>query len=271
MNCKNCLSEDLTVLDRKPEYSLIRCNSCFFFFKDVRETNYESLTEKNYIVYNFDRYKEAIEISKIIKKFFKKDSVSILEIGSGTSSLLSCLQIFGYDVTGVEPSKVAVQLSKKVFPNIEVINDYFRANLITKEVDVILLYDVIEHLEPSNKLFEEIYDFMTPNVLLLVKSGNPLSFNARLGFSHWQYVLIDQHISFYSEKALKRFCELKNLRLLKYLKFRHAYGGYHFLKILKNFIKFTLMKFHIDSFLSRDFTIELANDHFIAVIKKNIL
>lgn len=181
--CKNCLSEDLMILINTSEYALIKCNSCSFFFKDIGETNYESLQEGDYTCFNYDRKNEVIELDSVIRKFYKKNKIRVLEIGSGTSSLLSELKIMGYDVIGVEPSKASTKMSKEIFPHIEVINNYFTSGLIVKEVDVILLYDVVEHLEPNNPMFKEIYDFMGLDTLLLIKSGNPLSFNAQLFIS----------------------------------------------------------------------------------------
>src|ERR1035437_7855806 len=239
--CKNCLSEDLMILINTSEYSLIKCNSCAFFFKNIGETKYESLQEEDLTCLNYDRKNEVVELKKL-----------------------------GYAVIGVEPSKASIKISQEVFPHIEVINDYFTSGLIAKEVDIILLYDVVEHLEPNIPLFKEICDFMGPGTLLLIKSGNPLSFNAQLFISHWRYVLVESHISFYSQKALKKFCEKLDLNLIKYYKFQHAYGGLRFLKFLKNIFKFILKIFCIDTLLKRNFSIELANDHFIAVIKKNI-
>ena len=271
MLCKNCLSSDLIIMNNTSEYSLIKCNSCTFLFKDISEINYELLTEKDYACYNFERENEITEIDNIIKKYYKKDKIRVLEIGSGTSSLLKSLSESGYDCIGVEPSKVAVQLSEKVYPDIEVVNEYFTSDLIKKEIDVILLYDVVEHLEPNNKLYKEINSFMTSETLLLIKSGNPSSFNAKLLISRWVYLLIDQHISFYSPKALKIFCENLDLNIVKYYKFKHAYGGLHLFRILKNIFKILLNKFYLDSSLKRNISIGLANDHFIAVIKKNIL
>src|ERR1035437_5257755 len=240
--CKNCLSEDLMILINTSEYSLIKCNSCAFFFKNIGETNYESLQEEDFTCLNYDRKNEVIELDSIIRKFCKKNKIRVLEIGSGTSSILDELKKLGYDVIGVEPSKVSIKISKEVFPHIEVINDYFTSGLIAKEVDIILLYDVVEIFEP----------------------------NAQLFISHWRYVLVESHISFYSQKALKKFCEKVDLNLIKYYKFQHAYGGLRFLKFLKNIFKFILKIFCIDTLLKRNFSIELANDHFIAVIKKNI-
>lgn len=270
-HCKNCFSKDLIILNNAMQYSLIKCNSCAFFFKDIGETNYETLQKGDYTCFNYDRKNEVIELDRVIKKNCKKNKISVLEIGSGTSTLLNELKKLGYDVCGVEPSKASVQMAKELFPHIEVINDYFTSGSIAKEIDIILLYDVIEHLEPTNPLFKEIFDFMGLDTFLMIKSGNPLSFNAQLFISHWRYVGAEQHISFYSLKALKKFCENLDLNLIKYYKFQHAYGGVHFLKYFKNILKSVLKIFRIDTLFNRNFSIELANDHFIAVIKKNIL
>ena len=90
--CKNCLSNDLMILDSTSEYALIKCNTCSFFFKDIDETNYESLQAENYTCYNFDRKNEVVELDRVIKKFCKKNKIRVLEIGSGISSILSELK-----------------------------------------------------------------------------------------------------------------------------------------------------------------------------------
>lgn len=59
------------------------------------------------------------------------------------------------------------------------------------------------------------------------------------------------------------------MNLLKVFKFKHAYGGIHLIKLSKNIIKYLLKKIHIIHYFKKDFTIILANDHFIAVVKKN--
>lgn len=270
-HCKNCLSTNIKILQSTPDYNLIKCYNCSFYYKDIGEYDYDSLSENAYTCYNANRKKEVQELDRIIKRFCKKNSISVVEIGSGTSAILNEFNEMNYDVIGVEPSKVAVQISKKIFPKVEVINDYFTSTIIKQDIDVILMYDVMEHLEPNNKVFEEIYRFMGQDTLLLLKSGNPLSFNAQLHFTRWLYVLINQHISFYSYKALSIFCENKNLKLMNYYKFKHAYGGIAYRKILKNLLKVVLKALQIDTLLNRKFSIELANDHFIAVIKKNVL
>ena len=102
-----------------------------------------------------------------------------------------------------------------------------------------------------------------------MKSGNPLSLNARLSFTRWSYIFGNQHISFYSSFALNLFCKNKNLELIKYYKFRHAYGGISIIKLFKNLIKFIFKICMIETLIKKDYQIDLANDHFIAVIRKN--
>ncbi|MGE5621378.1 MAG: class I SAM-dependent methyltransferase [archaeon] len=266
--CEICQKPDVTLLKTAAKFNLMKCGSCGFIYKDTLEYNYEGLSEDDYIMYNFNRRNEALELNKIIEKFAAKESPRILEIGSGTGSLLKELSSLGYNVTGVEPSKAAVNISGESFPDIRVINDYFSASLIKEESDVILLNDVIEHLSPANRLFQEIADYMKPETILIVKSGNPHSLNAKLFLEKWVYVLGEQHISFYSPRALEAFCKKWDLKLIKYYKFRHAYGGINLSKLLVNLKRAVFIRTGIGSLLGRDYSIELANDHFIAVIKK---
>ena len=268
-HCKNCSSKNIKILQTTPEYNLIKCNNCLFYYKDIGEIDYDTLNENDYSCYNFNRKKEVKELDCVIKKHCKKARISILEIGSGTSAISNELYQLGYNVIGVGPSKIAAQISKNVFPHIKIVNDYFNSNLITHDIDIIIMYDVMEHLEPDNKVFEEVCNFMGKDTLLLLKSGDPLTINAQLFFTRWSYVIIKQHISFYSSNALNVFCKNRNINLISYYKFRHAYGGIAITKILKNLLKFILKTFSVDTLIKRNFQIDLANDHFIAVIKKN--
>lgn len=268
MHCKNCLSPNIRILQTTSNYSFLKCRDCLFYYKNLNECNYLSLDGESYSNYNFSRKKEVADLDLVIKTHCKKNKINILEIGSGTGTISNELVLFGYKVTSVEPNRAAAEISKKLFPELRIINDYFNASLIQNDIDIILLYDVIEHLEPSNPMFDEIYKYMNPETLLLLKSGNPRSFNAQLFITRWVYILSDQHISFFSYKALKAFCKNKNFELIKYYKFKHAYGGIAMLKILKNLLKLVFKTIRFDTLLGRNFSIDVANDHFIAVIKK---
>lgn len=210
MRCKICNSSNIQLLDENQNYKLFRCCVCNFVYKDIEEVNYDILTEDNYVCYNFDRTREAIELAKVIKKFSKREPINILEIGSGTGSLLYSLNKLGYNVLGIEPNRAAYNLALQNYPNIKVINSYFNAKMLNNNnFDVIILYDVIEHLEPNNKLFKEISDFMTDNMVLLIKSGNPSSLNAKLSIEKWQYVHVKQHIFFIHQRLWKFLLKVK--------------------------------------------------------------
>lgn len=266
MECKNCNSKLCNKISESEDYILYQCPDCSFYFKDTSEYDYDTLSESNYLVYNYDRKKEAIEINNIIKTYFSK--AKILEIGCGTGSLLNELKNIGYKVIGVEPNKTAVEICYKSFPDLNVIHSYFRANLVPNDVNIIILHEVIEHLEPCNDLFSEIVNFMKKENLLIIRSGDALSFNAQLCFPNWGYIRSKEHISFYSMNAINIFCRNHGLVVQKFFRFRHSFGGIHLYLIFKNIVKSLFIKYSIDKWLNRTFTISKANDHFIAVIKK---
>ena len=110
---------------------------------------------------------------------------------------------------------------------------------------------------------------MLDNTILIIKSGNPNSINARLYRKKWTYFKIQQHISFYTKKSLKILCRNTGLRLEHYYLFKHAYGGLEVKGIIKNFIRAGINHLIKDDKYINRFNIQLANDHFFAVVKKN--
>ena len=71
-----------------------------------------------------------------IKKFIRSSNIrNILEIGCGGCTILKELQDLGYDVTGLDPSPFARDCA--VSNNIELIEDFFNAELIRKPYDLV--------------------------------------------------------------------------------------------------------------------------------------
>ena len=94
------------------------------------------------------------DLLSYIEKFLKCTNIkSILEIGCGGCTILKELQRLDYDVTGIDPSPFARACAIK--ENIELIEDFFRAELIQKHYDLVFFSDVLEHVfNPKEFLVE---------------------------------------------------------------------------------------------------------------------
>ncbi len=192
----------------------------------------------------------------------------MLEIGCGTGSLLNELRKYRINVFGYEPSSVACQIAEAQYHLKSIKNGYFTENSLTFVPDVFLLYDVIEHLEDALSLFQNLQKAMNQSSILIIKSGNPASFNANLYPRKWQYYHIGQHIMFYPKKALEILAARAGLKMVGYYRFRHAYGGTALKQLCKNIVKSFIFRVTTEnSFFQKNRGIWLANDHFISAFK----
>lgn len=269
ISCALCAHSQLKLILEQDHWAIYRCMNCRFVFKSGNSFHYENLPGEYFSKYNFDRSKEVDEIIRILNKLFQNlEGINLIEIGSGTGSLLSGFKKYGINVYGFEPSKSAVAIAKSVFGLSTITNGYFAADKIHVEPNVFLLYDVIEHLADPIALFQEFRRSMPSNSFLIVKSGNPSSLNARLYPSKWIYFLMNEHVAFYDEKSLSVLCGKTGLRVEKFFCFKDAYGGVKGYLLLKNVVKaFLLWVLPKKSRLWNRVSIYTANDHFIAVIR----
>ena len=242
-NCKICNEETENFFYINNFYKIIVCRKCGFIFKPDVKIDYQSLNESDFLFYNYNRKKEVNELNKIIKKFILKPRSTIIEIGVGTGSLLNEIKKLGYSVSGFEPSYVAFKIAKNLFNLNGIKNAYFHSTTIKNiKADIFLLYDVLEHLNDPKELFSDLSKVMTKDDILIVKSGNPNSINAKIFPPKWIYYNIHQHVSFFNKKSLSILSEKNGLKLINYFKFIHPYGGKHFYLLFKNIIKGILFR-----------------------------
>jgi SAM-dependent methyltransferase len=250
------------------EIDIYECKNCGLLYKNY-SINYNEYGDEYYEMFNYNRKKEVKKFEKIIYKYFPKNKkIKLLEIGCGSGAILNEFNKDGFDVYGIEPSKAACEMAKSKFGLKNIINGYFNSKNFNFSPDVIILTDVIEHIQDPVTLFNEVNKIMSERTLFLIKSGNSKSINAKLYPAKWGYYRIEQHIAFYSKKSLKYLCERSSLKLDKFYIFINYFGGLLFKDYLKNILKAIIFRISNNNKIFDRFSISNANDHFIAVIKK---
>lgn len=131
--------------------------------------------------------------------------MTILDIGCGGGIVLNQLykEYTSSKVIGIEPSPLAKRASEKF--GFKLIEEFYppqnREDI--KELDVVLHYDVLEHVENPLKFLEEIYKdlkvdalmvFSVPDCTTAIKNGD-IS------------ILIHEHLNYFSVDSLKKLVE----------------------------------------------------------------
>jgi SAM-dependent methyltransferase len=143
------------------------------------------LLEKREDINSYDRYYFGYQYglgSEYIAPYLKSKGVDlngakICEIGCGESGVLAALAEEGAaEVVGIDIRDLAIESSKKIFDAISIKGEFGIHNIITQpppekwqnHFDVVLLRDVIEHLEQTELSLRHVMDFMKPGGWLYV-------------------------------------------------------------------------------------------------------
>jgi SAM-dependent methyltransferase len=213
-------------LDTKYSFDVIDCEKCAYKHivpipKDeelikVYEDEYYSESKPLYI----ERMKEDLEWWNLsyddrydsFEELLEKDRRTILDIGSGPGLFLNRGKERGWEVTGVEPSKLAFEYSsKKLGLNIY---NMFLDEETKKDIDlfdVIHMSEVLEHIPKPKGLLNIAYEKLTPGGLICVvvpNDYNPFQIVLQdaCEYDPW-WVTPPHHVNYFNFYSLKLLLE----------------------------------------------------------------
>jgi glycosyltransferase involved in cell wall biosynthesis len=129
----------------------------------------------------------------------KKKPYSILDVGSWTGAFSKDLYVKGeVSVDCLEISKVACELGKTYFPDLNFINNNVQSFKPIKQYDVIIMTDILEHLPNPKETISKVMSWLVPGGHLLLTIPDPRSV-----FKDG----VSEHISCLEFKELAEFTE----------------------------------------------------------------
>ena len=206
-----CTSE----IHSKP--ALYKCKKCSLIFSEHINSKFEEaygdVEDKKYIQQiPFKKKYFDLFFSKI--KPHLNENHNVLEVGSYYGVLGSIIKPHVKNYTGLELSKHAAEYSKKNF-GLDITNkplDKFLNN--NTLFDVIIMNDVIEHLDNPFKALSLIEKNLVPNGILIFTTFNMDSMLPKImkGRYHW---IMPMHKFYFSNSTLKHFLKSSNMNIFK--------------------------------------------------------
>ena len=150
---------------------------------------------------------------------------SVLDVGCGSGELLAALRAPGRRLCGVEMSPEAVaSLAERGIEGRSVDLEVDRLPFDDGEFEVVLCYDVLEHVFAPGRLLGEIRRVLAPGGTALLCVPNTLNLFNRLVFlsgrfvdimdtSHHADELFSNHIRLFSKSLFERFIAANGLRV----------------------------------------------------------
>ena len=206
-----CMSE----IHSKP--TLYKCEKCNLIFSEYINSNledaYSNVEDERYIQQIPYKEKNFELLFSKISSFINKNH-KVLEIGSYYGILGSIIKPHVKNYTGVELSRHASEYSKKNY-NLNVINEsldkFLRKNIL---FDVIIMSDVIEHLDNPFNVLSLIEKNLEPNGIFIFTTMNMDALLPKImrGKYHW---IMPQHKFYFSNSTLRYFLKRNNMDIFK--------------------------------------------------------
>lgn len=206
-----CLAELVDTKIILPEGPLRRCLGCGQLVSQITAGAYASSMEE------FDtphgtlhtQQRHDVRAARLFKAILlllppRVGDPRLLDIGCSSGALLTSARRHGFEVEGVEPAAQAAEFAGSM--GLKVFQGYLQdAHYPGASFDAVTLMEVIEHLQDPSALLKEAWRVLKPNGVLVVGTGNGVSWTVQLVGASWGYLHVADHgghISFFNPDSL---------------------------------------------------------------------
>lgn len=225
-----CFSSVHISLTERPE--LWKCLDCYSGFTQniIAEEDAFLLyaggeSNRRWKAVPFERSKTS-EVLVALKRIFSNAN-NVVDVGSNTGELLDLAKNHGCRTTGVELSvasrHVLTAKGHNALPSLENVGD--------GSVDVLIAFDLIEHLHDVNSFVQLCWSKLADSGALVLLTGDITSTSARLAGPRWWYANYCEHIVFPSMQYLSALPNFELFRITRTLASR-GYQSNLFMSLL---------------------------------------
>jgi 2-polyprenyl-3-methyl-5-hydroxy-6-metoxy-1,4-benzoquinol methylase len=205
-NCQICQKTIFKTVFKNDKYFIRQCQGCKFAYleNNLSQKELEKIYSQDY--FNDKKTQDYIADAQIKFNYLKKYipiGSKILDFGCGVGDFIGIckknrLEVCGYDISSYAAKFVLEKYQTKV------LTDKLRRDLFEeKSFDVIVLFDVIEHMSNIDEVLSLFSFWLKSGGLLIITTPNIKSWDAKLLGKHWYgYKKIPQHISYFSPDSV---------------------------------------------------------------------
>ncbi len=280
--CNLCKSKLNTLYLKKNVFdnysvNVLKCNNCNHKFQENYDIEYNEeyysyysnlLNKTKDEVFNNENYSNYKKLFNFFDKHVRKYNLSknILDVGAGYGELVYFANQNQWNSIGIELSKDAYKIANKFgvnIKNIPIEDEFFRK----KKYSIIVLTEVIEHVDDPNNLILEISKLLEVNGILYITTPNFNSLDRYIMSSEWK-VIHKEHINYFTTNTLRRL--IKNNKSLELINIKSTNLVLELYKI--KMIKIFNKSYKKDNLVSSNmvFRKKINNSFILSLIKKII-
>jgi 2-polyprenyl-3-methyl-5-hydroxy-6-metoxy-1,4-benzoquinol methylase len=217
-NCPICLNNLISTDIVLKEGSLLKCFNCNHLLSSCNVEQYNDALDKwdttngtlpNAKSQNRHR-KNTLKRLQLASSFLPNQSkITLLDVGCSSGSVLAVAKDLGFDVKGVDTALQAVNTARSF--GFDVFHGTLdEAKYDDNEFDLIVLFELIEHITNPKQLLQECHRILKKNGVVLINTPNASSWTASFMREKWGgFSLRDMggHISFFSAQSITKLAK----------------------------------------------------------------
>lgn len=209
---------------------LLACHTCGFLTADLAlsETELKSLYGHDYFhgheYHDYEIEKGSLQhnfkqrLHELLHYLPNPKACSLLEIGCAYGFFLEMAKPIFKSVEGVDIAETAILQAQ--LRGLPAVAQEFLEYPISGLKDVVVLWDVIEHLAHPDRYMQKIASALKPGGLVALTTGDIGSFNARMRGKKWRMIHPPTHLHYFSKKTMRVLLEKNGFEIIHF-----AYPG----------------------------------------------
>lgn len=222
------------------DYALVQCSHCGLIYLNPRPSkasiiNYypddylpyqPAIEEENFRLMRWVRRIKLQRRRKFVEAFVKKKDGNLLDVGCSTGLFLDEMKRNGWNVLGVEISKMAVGYARQAFA-VNVFHGYLEdANLPKASFDVITYWDVLEHVTSVTETLILTNRLLVENGIVIINIPNWASLDRKIFGPYWIGLDPPRHMFVFRHELLERYLRESGFEPLKWSTIIHPYYSF---------------------------------------------
>jgi 2-polyprenyl-3-methyl-5-hydroxy-6-metoxy-1,4-benzoquinol methylase len=209
------------------QMSVAECLNCFLKFKnpvcgsqldlDIYQ-RYVRKSKRRWVGGSYPK-----DILGLLKAY--DDTTNFLEVGPGETPVSSQIAGGNHYTLDIDSSHIIGSSHRSIEGSIDQALD----SRFESFFDVIVMFDIAEHVKNLDIMFENLYKILKPGGEVIIETGDADSFVAKRRKGEWNYFSIPEHRVFFSPQFVKKSAssyrfELKLLRRVRHKRIRRLSG-----------------------------------------------
>jgi SAM-dependent methyltransferase len=258
-HCSQCGSDSALFMTAKDYnkkisneiFSYYKCDNCSFVFLDpipsdlgryYQEDYYELPTSAEDLLERSERLQQW-KIDTVLQ--FKKTG-KLLEIGPAYGLFAFLAKRAGFQVSAIEMDSRCCDYLRDVI-GIDVVesSDTLKALKALPKFDVIVLWQVLEHLPEPWPILDALAERLAPDGIIVLDVPNPNSFQFGILGHRWVHLDPPRHVTLISSELLRERIESRGLTtdlITSANEGANGYNGFGWAFSLKNFFRSNLVR-----------------------------